>query len=41
MIAQPGEVWVRLSRLDCLEQTSYAVRLGRVDQSDAGQWKQV
>jgi hypothetical protein len=41
MIPQPGEVWVGLSRLDCLEQNLLRRRLGMVDQSDAGQWKQV
>jgi len=32
---------VRLPRLDCLEQNLLRRRLGRVDQSDAGQLKQV
>jgi hypothetical protein len=32
---------VRLSRLDCLEQNLLRRRLGMVDQSDAGQLKQV
>ena len=32
---------VRLSRLDCLEQKLLRRRLGRVDQSDAGQVNQV
>jgi hypothetical protein len=41
MIPQPGEVWLRLSRLDCLEQNLLRRRLGMVDQRDAGQLKQV